>query len=112
MGSSGGGKTTLLRCIAGLIDPTSGKVIVDGIDVQKDTESARRRMGMVFQSAALFDYMTVEENVAFGVRRWSKESAADQRKTVAEAISTVDLAGSEKLMETAEQHLLEPLASP
>jgi phospholipid/cholesterol/gamma-HCH transport system ATP-binding protein len=98
MGSSGGGKTTLLRCIAGLIHPTSGSVIVDGIDVQKNTEDARHRMGMVFQSAALFDYMTVEENVAFGVRRWSKESALEQKKTVAEAISTVDLDGSEKLM--------------
>lgn len=69
MGSSGGGKTTLLRCISGLIKPTSGSVEVNGIDVQKEPERARGEMGMVFQSAALFDYLSVEDNILFGVRR-------------------------------------------
>ena len=55
MGSSGGGKTTLLRCISGLIQPTNGDVVVDEIDVRKKPDEARRHMGMVFQSAALFD---------------------------------------------------------
>ena len=59
MGSSGGGKTTLLRCISGLITPTRGEVLVDEVDVRANPEEARRHMGMVFQSAALFDYMTV-----------------------------------------------------
>lgn len=67
MGSSGGGKTTLLRCVAGLIKPTEGTVLVDQVDVHRETEKARHKMGMVFQSAALFDYMTVRQNVMFGV---------------------------------------------
>jgi phospholipid/cholesterol/gamma-HCH transport system ATP-binding protein len=98
MGSSGGGKTTLLRCIAGLIRPTQGRVLVDGIDVQVETEKARHRMGMVFQSAALFDYMTVEQNVVFGVERWSEEPRSEHRRIVGEALETVGLLGSEKLM--------------
>jgi len=98
MGSSGGGKTTLLRAIAGLITPQQGKIEVDSIDVRKDTEEARHRMGMVFQSAALFDYMNVEENVMFGVGRWSKLPANEQAKLVKETLHTVGLEGSEKLM--------------
>jgi phospholipid/cholesterol/gamma-HCH transport system ATP-binding protein len=69
MGSSGGGKTTLLRGIAGLAKITAGKVTVDGIDAQAEPDKARRRMGLVFQSAALFDSMTVMENVLFGIER-------------------------------------------
>ena len=98
MGSSGGGKTTLLRCIAGLLVPTSGTVEVDGLNVHRQTEEARHRMGMVFQSAALFDYMNVEENVWFGVRRWSKASRSDQIDLVQRTLKTVGLEGAEKLM--------------
>jgi phospholipid/cholesterol/gamma-HCH transport system ATP-binding protein len=98
MGSSGGGKTTLLRCIAGLLKPTEGIVMVDGIDVHRETEKARHRMGMVFQSAALFDYMTVEQNVLFGVERWSEEPRASHRAVAADALKTVGLEGSENLM--------------
>ncbi|MBC8064963.1 MAG: ATP-binding cassette domain-containing protein [Chlorobia bacterium] len=98
MGSSGGGKTTLLRCIAALITPTKGKIQVDGIDVHRETEKARRKMGMVFQSAALFDYMNVEENVMFGVKRWSEEPKETHDEVVRDAIHTVGLEGSEKLM--------------
>src|SRR5579871_4365724 len=58
MGSSGGGKTTLLRCISGLIQASEGSIEVDGISVLDDPEGARCRMGMVFQSSALFDFMT------------------------------------------------------
>ena len=98
MGSSGGGKTTLLRCIAGLLTPTTGKVLVDGIDVHKDTEAARHRMGMVFQSAALFDYLNVEDNVMFGVERWSEDSKENYPQIVRDTLATVGLTGSEKLM--------------
>lgn len=98
MGSSGGGKTTLLRCIAALITPTEGRVEVDGIDVHRNTEEARHRMGMVFQSAALFDYMSVQQNVMFGVQRWSEEPKARHGEIVNEALRTVGLEGSEDLM--------------
>ncbi len=98
MGSSGGGKTTLLRCIAALIKPTEGEVLVNGVNVHQQTELARRQMGMVFQSAALFDYMNVRQNIMFGVERWSGEPKSQHEAIVAEALKTVDLVGSEELM--------------
>lgn len=98
MGSSGGGKTTLLRCISGLLVPTSGEVTVNGVDVRAEPEEARRQMGMVFQSAALFDSMNVQENVVFGVRRQLKLSRDEETKVVAESLARVGLTGSERLM--------------
>ncbi len=91
MGSSGGGKTTLLRCISGLQRPSQGQVTVDGVEVQKQPEEARRRMGMVFQSAALFDYMTVEENVRFGIKRRLNLNRADQTEAIESALRRVGL---------------------
>lgn len=98
MGSSGGGKTTLLRCIAGLLKPTSGCVEVDGINVQVEPDRARRTMGMVFQSAALFDYLDVEENVLFGVKRWTKLGKEEQHELVRGTLERVGLKGAEELM--------------
>lgn len=98
MGSSGGGKTTLLRCISGLIVATQGKIVVDGVDVVADPEEARRHMGMVFQSAALFDYMSVRENVLFGLRRIRKRLPAHPEKLADDALSQVGLHGSENLL--------------
>jgi phospholipid/cholesterol/gamma-HCH transport system ATP-binding protein len=98
MGSSGGGKTTLLRCISGLIVPEKGDVIVDGVDVLDDPEEARRHMGMVFQSAALFDFMTVQDNILFGVRRQLKLTAKEEQAAVQESLDRVGLKGMEHLM--------------
>lgn len=67
LGPSGCGKTTTLRMVAGLLEPTSGQIIVDGKDVVS-TAVHKRGMGMVFQSYALFPHLTVEENVAFGLQ--------------------------------------------
>jgi phospholipid/cholesterol/gamma-HCH transport system ATP-binding protein len=97
MGSSGGGKTTLLRCISGLIKPSSGNVFVDGINVQDEPEEARKKMGMVFQSAALFDYLTVGQNVLFGVRRHLNLSAKAESDLLTDTLSRVNLTGSEHL---------------
>jgi len=98
MGSSGGGKTTLLRCISGLLTPTSGTVVVDGINVQTEPEEARRRMGMVFQSAALFDFMDVESNVMFGIGRQKKVPRPEQLRLAHEALNRVGLEGNDKKM--------------
>jgi phospholipid/cholesterol/gamma-HCH transport system ATP-binding protein len=98
MGSSGGGKTTLLRCISGLVTPSEGDVVVDSINVQHDPEVARRHMGMVFQSAALFDYMTVEENVLFGLKRLHHLNGDDLKKRTSEALSRVGLEDAGALM--------------
>ncbi|CAN5373370.1 ABC transporter ATP-binding protein [soil metagenome] len=91
MGSSGGGKTTLLRAISGLVPASSGSVTVDGIDVERHPEEARARMGMVFQQAALFDYMNVRDNVLFGVRRVRDLKGEELESEVAEALKRVGL---------------------
>lgn len=98
MGSSGGGKTTLLKCIAGLVPPTAGRILVDGVDVAERPEEARYHMGLVFQSAALFDYMNVLDNVLFGYRRRHLGSRKDERAVAAEILAKVGLLGNERLM--------------
>lgn len=98
MGSSGGGKTTLLRCISGLIEATEGEVVVGGVDVAKDPEAAREKMGLVFQSAALFDYLSVKDNVSFGLTRKRKLSKKEIDDRVDELLEMVGLHGSETLM--------------
>ncbi len=80
MGTSGGGKTTLLRCIGALLKPTEGKILVDGIDVVSEPEKARAKIGMVFQSAALFDYLNVEENILFGAKRQRRYTGPQLRE--------------------------------
>ncbi len=98
MGSSGGGKTTLLKCVAGLLPITGGDVLVDGVSVRREPEKARARLGMVFQYAALFDYLNVGDNVLFGVRRQRRLNPAEGRALVAEQLEAVGLAGKEGLM--------------
>lgn len=98
MGSSGGGKTTLLRCIAGLIAPTSGRVTVDGVDVHSDPEGARDRMGMVFQNAALFDSLDVRDNVLFGVRRHRKVARRGEQELLETTLAQVGLSDVSELL--------------
>jgi phospholipid/cholesterol/gamma-HCH transport system ATP-binding protein len=98
MGSSGGGKTTLLKCISGLIKPTTGEITVDGVDVVKHPEEARTRMGLVFQYAALFDYLDVADNVLFGVKRRQKLKKGDEAEFVRKRLADVGLEGCEALM--------------
>ena len=69
IGPSGSGKSTILKLIVGLIQPNRGSILVDNVDVttlsKRDLNLVRRKMGLVFQSAALFDSMTVSENIAY-----------------------------------------------
>ena len=67
LGPSGSGKTTILRMIAGLEQPDSGEIIIDG-KVVNDIPASERGIGFVFQSYALFRYMTVYDNIAFGLK--------------------------------------------
>src|ERR1700720_1587607 len=73
IGRSGGGKSVLLKLLIGLLQPDSGEVLIDGENIEPMDERAllriRRKFGMLFQGAALFDSMTVAENVAFAFRR-------------------------------------------
>ena len=99
MGLSGMGKSTLLRCIMRLQEPDSGRIFIDGEDVLKmnwdELTRVRRKMGMVFQKAALFDSMTVAENVGFGLREHTKKSDEEIREIVSDKLSIVDLAARE-----------------
>jgi phospholipid/cholesterol/gamma-HCH transport system ATP-binding protein len=101
IGASGSGKSVLMKHIIGLLRPDSGKVTVDGIDMgqlsERELSKVRERFGMVFQGAALFDSMTVGENVAFPLREHRKMSEREIRKTVAEKLAMFDLSGTEKL---------------
>ncbi|MBL8040558.1 MAG: ATP-binding cassette domain-containing protein [Chthonomonas sp.] len=98
MGASGGGKTTLLRCITGLLTPSEGDIIVDEVSVRKNPELVRQRLGIVFQSAALFDYLNVEQNVSFGVERQKKLRGRALAEHVQQMLELVGLQDSAKLM--------------
>lgn len=98
MGSSGGGKTTLLKCIAGLLKPTSGSVAINGTDVIKEPEKARAKTGLVFQYAALFDYLNVKDNILFGVRRQRRLTKSDEEAIVNEQLQNVGLDNVAHLM--------------
>ena len=89
LGPSGCGKSTLLRCIAGLTPVDGGKILLDGQDIVP-LSPQKRGIGMVFQSYALFPNMTVEQNVAFGLRM-QKVSSDDSNKRVAEVLQLVEL---------------------
>lgn len=94
LGPSGSGKTTILRMIAGLEQPDSGEIIIDGKEVN-DIPASRRGIGFVFQSYALFRYMTVYDNIAFGLKvRKADKKFIDER--VKELISLIGLSGLEK----------------
>ena len=89
LGPSGSGKTTLLQVICGLVEPTAGRLLIDGVD-QTDTPANQRRMGVVFQNYALFPHLTVQENVAFplDVR---KIAPAEMQRRVTDALEMVGL---------------------
>jgi phospholipid/cholesterol/gamma-HCH transport system ATP-binding protein len=102
IGRSGCGKSVLLKHIIGLMRPDSGEVIVDGKSLNRLSErellDVRRRFGMVFQGAALFDSLTVEENVGFVLFRERKLPVHEIKKRVSEALEMVDLPGIQDKM--------------
>lgn len=100
MGRSGCGKSVLLKHFIGLMKPTSGKVLIEGEDIallpERKLGAVRKKVGMLFQSGALFDSMTVGENLALPLL---EEGIRDRKKIaerVAEALEMVDLGGAEK----------------
>ncbi|MFL5247815.1 MAG: ABC transporter ATP-binding protein, partial [Myxococcales bacterium] len=100
LGGSGSGKTVLMKHIMGLFKPDKGEVIVDGENIstmdRQELSRFRTRMGMVFQSAALFDSMTVGDNVAFPLREHTKLSEEEIREKVKDKLAIVDLIGVEE----------------
>ncbi|GGB06203.1 ABC transporter ATP-binding protein [Brucella endophytica] len=91
LGPSGCGKTTTLQMIAGLVEPTSGRIMLDGRDITHEKPN-RRGLGIVFQSYALFPHMTVAQNVAFGLEM-RKVPRTERDKRVGEILELVHLGG-------------------
>lgn len=102
LGASGSGKSTILKLIIGLLQPDAGDVLIHGQNVTAITEDAwnkvRRHMGMVFQYSALFDSMTIGENVAFGLRQHENMTEEQVQTVVREKLHMVGLDGIESLM--------------
>jgi phospholipid/cholesterol/gamma-HCH transport system ATP-binding protein len=99
IGRSGGGKSVLLKHLIGLLKPDSGEVLVDGEDIvpmeERELLRVRHKFGMLFQSAALFDSMTVAENVAFAFRRDRSMIQKEVERKVCEVLEMVDLPGTQ-----------------
>jgi phospholipid/cholesterol/gamma-HCH transport system ATP-binding protein len=99
IGRSGGGKSVLLKHLIGLFKPEAGEVRIDGENIvpmnERQLLRVRRKFGMVFQGAALFDSMTVAENVAFGLRRHEHLTETEVARRVAEVLEVVDLPGTQ-----------------
>ncbi|WP_437729018.1 ABC transporter ATP-binding protein [Sorangium sp. So ce861] len=99
IGPGASGKSVLLKMITGLLRPDRGRVIVDGKDVhalsELELQTFRLKFGMLFQNNALFDYMTVGENIAFPLRRLYDLSEEEIEERVAERLRVVSLAGFE-----------------
>jgi phospholipid/cholesterol/gamma-HCH transport system ATP-binding protein len=103
MGMSGMGKSTLLKCLSGLIKPIRGRIFIGETDIvplpEHELNRVRKDLGMVFQYAALFDSMTVYENIAFGARRQNPGlRRPDLDRIVGEKLEMVGLEGTERRM--------------
>ena len=99
IGQSGSGKTVLIKNLVGLLEPTSGEVLYDGRDFVKMSKgekvAMRREMGMIFQSAALFDSLSVLENVMFPLDMFSQMTLRERRQRAMECLDRVNLVGAE-----------------
>ena len=100
IGQSGSGKTVLMKNLVGLLEPTSGEVLYDGRNFvamsKKEKIMMRREMGMIFQSAALFDSLTVLENVMFPLDMFSTKTLREREQRAMECLERVNLIGAEK----------------
>jgi len=100
IGTSGSGKTVLQKCLVGLFEPDSGEIIYDGTSftdmTDENRKELRQQIGMLFQGSALFDSMTVEQNVMFPLDMFSKMNHSDKQKRVNEVLARVNLEDANK----------------
>ena len=102
IGESGSGKTTLLKILVGLYKNDTGSVLFDGIDVnkmkRKERKALRQEIGMLFQGGALYDYMTVEENIMFPLTMFTEKTEDEKLERVNFCLKRVNLEGKNHLM--------------
>ena len=102
IGQSGSGKSVLIKHLIGLLKPDSGKIYIDDIEIthlhDDELMQVTRKFGLLFQGAALFDSLTVAENVRFGLERYARLSEEEMQKRVEECLGLVGLSGAECLM--------------
>jgi len=102
VGNSGAGKSVLLRCLIGLVKPDSGTIYVDNKLINtmnfSQLQKIRSSIGMVFQFGALFDSMTVEENISLALQKLTKLNENEIQQRVHNSLEEVDMAGTENLM--------------
>ena len=102
IGESGSGKTTLLKILVGLYKNDTGSVLFDGIDVnkmkRKERKALRQEIGMLFQGGALYDYMTVEENIMFPLTMFTEKTEEEKLERVNFCLNRVNLKGKNGLM--------------
>ena len=100
IGTSGSGKTVLQKCLVGLFEPDNGEIIYDGISftdmTDENRKGLRQQIGMLFQGSALFDSMTVEQNVMFPLDMFSKMHYGEKLKRVNEVLARVNLEDANK----------------
>ncbi|MEO5892856.1 MAG: ATP-binding cassette domain-containing protein [Ferruginibacter sp.] len=100
IGTSGSGKTVLQKCLVGLFEPDSGEIIYDGVNFTDMTDEHRKELrqqiGMLFQGSALFDSMTVEQNVMFPLDMFSKMNRSEKKTRVNEVLARVNLEDANK----------------
>jgi phospholipid/cholesterol/gamma-HCH transport system ATP-binding protein len=100
IGTSGSGKTVLMKCLIGLFEPDAGDIIYDGKSftsmTTEDKKEIRKQIGMLFQGSALFDSLTVERNVMFPLDMFTNWSYKEKRKRVNEVLDRVNLEGANK----------------
>ncbi|MEZ4720336.1 MAG: ATP-binding cassette domain-containing protein [Flavobacteriales bacterium] len=101
IGASGSGKSTLARCLIGLVAPDSGEVLYDGRDFLKmdinEKQELRTEVGFLFQGSALFDFMTVEQNVRFPLDMFTKMTLKEKQQRVDQVLERVELSHANKL---------------
>lgn len=101
IGPSGTGKSTVIKVLTGLLAPTAGSVVIDGQETasysEEEWDGLRSRMGVVFQYSALFDFLSVGENVAFGLRRHFKLAEEEIQSRVATLLDLVGMPGTQEM---------------
>ncbi|MFN5374767.1 MAG: ABC transporter ATP-binding protein [Chitinophagaceae bacterium] len=100
IGASGSGKTVLMKCLVGLLIPDAGEISYDGLNFSQmntdEKKEMRRKIGMLFQGSALFDSMTVEQNIMFPLDMFSTKTKAEKQKRADEVLDRVNLSQAHK----------------